>query len=146
MLEVLLQNNPLIGLDLHASRFVTLSACIEAVSATLLTLSLSLVYIIARLLFILHLEAEGILVQVREVLHQFAVLSFDHSPLGFAVTWLLEVRRLSLNHLVTVGSRHEWIRRIAVICKRSNVLILALFIASGGYWCILELVSIFGME
>jgi len=89
VLEVLLQNDPLIGLDLHASRFVTLSACIEAVSAALLTLSISLVYIIARLLFILHLEAEGILMHVRELLHQFAFLSFDHSSLSFTVTCLL---------------------------------------------------------
>jgi len=142
VLKVLLQYDPLIGLDLHTSRFMALSATIETISATLLTLSLSLVHIIARLLFILHLEDQVILMHVCEVLYQLAFLSFDHSSHRFTVTWL-GLRKLSLNHLLTVDIRHvEWIGWIAFVWFRSYVLITALFINSDGCWCILELVSI----
>lgn len=115
VLEVLLQYNPLVGLDLHASRFMAQGAAIETISAALLTLSLCLVHVIARLLLILHLDDQVILMHVREVLHQLALLSFDHPSCGFAVTWL-GLRSLSLNLLLAVDTRHvEWIGWIAHI-------------------------------
>jgi hypothetical protein len=69
VLEVLLQDYPLVRLDVHTSRFMALSAGIKTISAALLTLSIGLVYIIARLLVILHSNNDVILMHVLELLY-----------------------------------------------------------------------------
>ena len=150
MLEVLLQDYPLIRLDIHTSRFMALSASIETISAALLTLSIGLVDIIARLLFILHLNNDVILLHVLELLRQSAFLSFDHSCLGFAVT-CLGLLILSLNHLITVFTCYEWVGRIAFTWFWGYVLVISLFIcAPRSAWCILDIfikhLSVFGRE